>query len=73
MKLCDVKLQFTLKRPTGFVDFEDDFDNAICRLKELEADVAAKGSKHMWFILDDDMLRFTHRLFQDKVSILHHK
>jgi hypothetical protein len=67
MKLLDSKQQFTLRRPNGFVDFEDDFDIAIRRLKDLQDEVAVKGSKQSWFILEDDTLRYTHRLFQEKV------
>lgn len=67
MLLKDSKQQFTIARPTGFVDFEDDYDVAIRVLKDLQNEVAVTGSKQSWFILDDDTLRFSHRLFQEKV------
>ena len=69
MKFHKIKQQFTLKRPVGFVGFEDDFDIAITRLKKLQDDVAVKGSNKLWFVLEDDTLRFTHQLFQEKVNL----
>ena len=70
MKLKDCKQQFTVRRPTGFLDFEEDFDVAIRRLKELQVETIQEGTKPLWFILDNDTLRFTHRLFQEKVRFI---
>lgn len=67
--LQDVKLQFTLRRPNGYIDFEDDFDIAIKRLRTLQNLIARPESPQSWFILHDGNLRFVHRLFHQKVSM----
>jgi len=49
--LLDIKQLFTLRRPTGFIDFEDDFDIAIKCLKDLQNCVAKGDFKQLYFLL----------------------
>jgi len=58
--LLDIKQQFTLRRPTRFVDFEDDFDIAIKCLKDLQNRVAKGDFKQLYFLLDDKNICFSH-------------
>ena len=68
-RITSAKLKFTLVKPTGHTDFENDFDHAIAHIWKLQDIVSIRGSDRSWFVLSNTSLRFNHNLFIERVSI----
>lgn len=67
------KLQFTLERPVGDPDFESDFDIAVTRLCEIQAQIA-KTPRHKYFLEEGTTgppgyMRLSFPLWEQMVSL----